>query len=225
MLCIIQSRMSSRRLPGKALIDVRGRALLGRVVDRLRQAHRLSGIIVATSDDAADQPISDFCARENIQCVRDSLDDVARRFRRVVEQARAPAFVRISGDSPLIDPVLVDRAIGYFDRGDCDLVTNVQPRTFPKGQSVEVLLSETFVHACDTMTSNDQREHVTTIYYEHPQTYRTLNFTSGTASGDINLCVDSHEDLAIVEAILERANYRPGGWQDLAALYKTVVTP
>lgn len=223
MLCIVQSRMSSRRLPGKAMLNVQGRVLLGRVVDRLMQAERISRIIVATSDRADDQPIADFCAREDIQCVRGPLDDVARRCRQVVEQVGARAFVRISGDSPLIDPALVDRAVSYFHQAECDLATNVPLRTFPKGQSVEVLLSDTFMRACEAMTTESQREHVTSIYYEHQEAYRTLSFTSGVALGGINLTVDTEEDVAVIEAILERSGHQPGGWREVAETYRTLV--
>jgi spore coat polysaccharide biosynthesis protein SpsF (cytidylyltransferase family) len=224
MLCIVQSRMSSRRLPGKPLLDLKGRVLLGRVLDRLGQARRLSRIVVATSECRDDQPIADFCARERIDCVRGSLDDVADRFRAVVERKAADAFVRISGDSPLIDPALVDRAVIHFEQGDCDLVTNVQPRTFPKGQSVEVLLSETFVRACDAMTTDSQREHVTRIYYDRPDAHRIVSFTSGLALGHVNLSVDTPADVAVVDAVLERCGNRPGGWLELVAAHQAVVT-
>ena len=222
MLCIVQARMSSRRLPGKPLLDINGRALLGRVVDRLRQAERLSRIVVATSDQPEDQPVVDFCALEGVPCARGPLDDVARRFRAVAGDEDADSFVRINGDSPLIDPALVDRAVSYFQQGGCDLVTNVQTRTFPKGQSVEVLLTETFVCACDAMTTDRQREHVTTVYYERPEMYRILNFTSGAVCGDINLSVDTREDAALIEAILARSGNRPGGWRDVSAVYRTM---
>lgn len=215
--------MSSRRLAGKALLDVRGRVLLGRVIDRLRLAQRLSRIIVATSDQADDQAVADFCAGEGIECARGDLEDVTRRFRQVIERERAEAFVRISGDSPLIDPALVDQAVSYFQQGACDLVTNVRPRTFPKGQSVEVLLSKTFLRACESMTTDAQREHVTGIYYERPETYRTVSFTSGMACGELKLTVDTREDLAVIEAVLERSGDRPGGWRAVATAYRAVV--
>jgi spore coat polysaccharide biosynthesis protein SpsF len=222
MLCIVQSRMSSRRLPGKMMLDVKNRVLLGRVVDRLVEARKISKVVVATSDHESDQAIADFCGRESILCVRGPLDDVVDRFRRVIEQERAHAFVRINGDSPLIDPVLVDRAIGYFEQAECDLVTNVLPRTFPKGQSVEVLLSETFLRTCPALTSAEQREHVTGIYYEDPSAYRIVSFTSGMDLSRMSLSVDTPEDLSKVEAILERSGNRPAGWRGLASLHRAL---
>ena len=53
---------------------------------------------------------------------------------------KAKYFVRINGDSPLIDPKLIDKAIKISKKKKgYDIITNVFPRTFPKGQSVEVI--------------------------------------------------------------------------------------
>ena len=53
---------------------------------------------------------------------------------------KAKYFVRVSGDSPMIDPKLIDKAIKISKKTKGhDIITNVFPRTFPKGQSVEVI--------------------------------------------------------------------------------------
>jgi spore coat polysaccharide biosynthesis protein SpsF len=217
MLVIVQARLSSIRLPGKMLMDLCGRPLLGRVVDRLGRAQHVSRIVVATSDASSDEAIARFCAREGIACHRGPLEDVAERFRQAASQAAAPAFVRISGDSPLIDPALVDRAIGYFRQEECDLVTNVLVRSFPKGQSVEVLRTATFARLCDTLADGDHREHVTKAYYQAPAGFRIVSFTSGVDAGTANLSVDTPEDFARVRALLEGCADRPGGWRELLA--------
>ena len=222
MLCILQARMSSQRLPGKVLHDLHGRVLLGRVVDRIRKAQKVSKLIVATSDHQSDQSIVDFCVNEKITCVRGSLDNVADRIRKIAEQEQAKAFVRVSGDSPLLDPALVDQAIGYFEIGPCDLVTNVLTRTFPKGQSVEVILSETFSRSCESLVTKSQREHVTTFFYENPQQYRIVSFSSGMELGHVNLSVDTPEDFVKVESVLSKAGNNPKGWRELTSIYQTV---
>ncbi len=218
MLCILQARMSSTRLPSKMLLDLKGRVVIGRVLDRLKQAKKVSKTIVATSDGESDQPLADFCIRENVECVRGSLEDVTGRFRQVVAQEQAEAFVRITGDSPLIDPEIVDRAVGYFEQAECDLVTNVLTRTFPKGQSVEAVLSSTFMRVSQTLMRPDLREHVTKIYHENPTAFRIVGFSSGQDFGQMNLSLDTSEDFARIEAILERAGDRPAGWRELAAI-------
>ena len=85
---VIQARLTSSRLPGKTLLPIHGRPMLLRCWDRLAFCARLDSIVVATSDDPANEPIRALCAREGIGCVsamtRD--DQVAGR---LLEAARA----------------------------------------------------------------------------------------------------------------------------------------
>ena len=204
------------------LLDLKGRVLLGRVIDRVSQADKVSKLIVATSDQQSDQPIAEFCLREGIHYARGSLVNVADRFRQIAVGEHADAFVRISGDSPLLDPALVDQAIDYYDHGNWDLVTNVLTRTFPRGQSVEVIRSGTFFKTCKTLVTNEQREHVTKAFYENPQAFRIRSFTSDTDLGHVNLCIDTREDLGKIEMILDRIQNQPRGWRELATIYQSL---
>ena len=220
MIAIVQARLSSARLPGKMLMNVAGRPLLGRVVDRLAKARTLTGIVIATSSERSDQPIADFCTRENIKCHRGPLDDVAERFRRTAEREGASAFVRISGDSPLIDPALVDWAVGYYELGNCDLVTNVFVRTFPRGQSVEVVRTDAFRALCSDMDTTD-REHVTRAFYRNAHAFRIVALTSGVDAGEVNFCIDTAEDLARIDQLITSCS-SSAGWRELLAAYRSL---
>jgi spore coat polysaccharide biosynthesis protein SpsF len=103
---IVQARMSSSRLPGKVLREVQGRALLGHLLDGLRQAKGPDTLLVATSVDPSDDAVW-----------RGPLDDVAARFLGAAEAASLDAAVRICADSPLLDPALVDQAVALFRLG------------------------------------------------------------------------------------------------------------
>src|SRR5262249_30704414 len=108
MLALIQARMSSQRLPGQVLMEVVGRPMLAWLVERLRCCGRLSGFAIATSTDRSDDPIALLAANLSVPVVRGDLDDVATRLLRAADELDADAFVRVNGDSPLIDPSLVD---------------------------------------------------------------------------------------------------------------------
>ncbi|SRR5581483_1684301 len=216
MLAVVQVRMDSARLPGKALMELCGRPLLGRVVDRVSSAKAVSRVIVATSTSSSDGGIAAFCAREDIRCYRGPLDDVAERFRQVVNLEVAEAFVRINGDSPLIDPALIDQAVKYYKQEECDLVTNVLVRTFPKGQSVEVIRSSVFERLCGLLTNPDQKEHVTKAFYDNPNDFRIVSFTSGMNAGAVNLSVDTADDFMRLEKLINLAG-SDRGWRELLA--------
>src|ERR1044071_4155673 len=127
---IVQARMTSRRLPGKVLHVVAGKPLMQYLLERIRAHFNSEKIVVATSSDPSDKPVSEFCAGFGVDCYRGPLDNVADRFKEVVDAYSFDNFVRVSGDSPLLDARLIERGLNTFREGDFDLVTNVLPRTF-----------------------------------------------------------------------------------------------
>lgn len=216
---IVQARSTSRRLPRKIFQPVGGQPMLVALLGRLSRCTGVGRIIVATSALASDDPIAELCAREHIFCFRGSLDNVAERMCAAAESLSVSAFVRVTGDSPLLDPALVDMACALFQAADCDLVSNTLVRTFPKGQSVEVVRTETLRAALAGM-SQDEQEHVTLRFYRNPQAFRIIGFTSGGAWSEMQLSVDEPADL---EAARELAQAeidagRPFGWAEFAKL-------
>ncbi|MEM1400479.1 MAG: NTP transferase domain-containing protein, partial [Pseudomonadota bacterium] len=124
---IIQARMTSSRLPGKVLTSVAGRPLLSYLVESMEHCRNAGPIVVASSVEPTDDPIADYCDENGIECFRGPLDDVMARFLLAVEALNANQFVRVCGDSPLLDHRLIDRAISLFWRHKPDLVTNLFP--------------------------------------------------------------------------------------------------
>ena len=196
--------MSSARLPGKVLRPVEGRPMLAFLLERLDQGLPDTRVVVATSTDESDDPVAQFCRDENVTCVRGDLQDVAGRFLAALEAAGGKGFVRISGDSPLLDAGLVAQALDLFAETGADLVTNILERTYPKGMSVEVVSAHAFRRAYAAMRTPDEFEHVTAHFYKDPAHWKIADFTSGRDLGAINLSVDTAHDFARFEGIVAR---------------------
>lgn len=199
---IVQARYNSTRLPGKMLMEIAGKPLLSYVVERAKRARKASGVIVATSCETSDDPIIEICERLGYPYVRGSLDNVAERFRKVIEAKSIQAFVRISGDSPLIDPSIIDQGISIFEEGEYDVVSNVIERSFPKGQSVEVLRSKAFLTTITELESSHDLEHVTPFFYRHSDRFRIRGYTMTPNHGAVQLSVDTRDDFDAVSAII-----------------------
>ena len=162
-------------------------------------------ITVATSTEQADDPLACYVKELGVSLYRGPIDNVFRRFQLCLEQFPCDWFFRVCADSPLLDSGLLTTALTYTGRSDLDLVTNVQPRTFPMGHSVELLNSATYAHLDSDHLSPEQQEHLTKVYYESPERFRVLNLDSGDPSQkDINFCVDTIEDLRRLEDLLEK---------------------
>ena len=120
-----------------------GKPLLQYILERLRKCSTIHQIVVATSDNRTDDPIAEYCRENNTVCFRGPLQNAAKRFYMALEEYNLDVFVRVCGDSPMLDQKLIDQGVKLFN-GEHDLVTNIFPRTFPSGQSVEVVNTKTF---------------------------------------------------------------------------------
>jgi len=203
----IQARMSSERFPAKVLAPLNGRPVIAHVVSRITQAIPAERITVATSAEESDDPLSHYVRGMGISVYRGSLEDVFARFRSCLEEFPCAWFFRICADSPLLDPRMLRTMLAYSDRSDLDLVTNIFPRTFPKGRSVEMLLSRTFAAIDPTRLSADDREHVTRFYYNHPNEFKIFNIASTEQTpASVSLALDTITDLNELTRLLQQGN-------------------
>ena len=218
------ARMDSARLPGKALGDLCGRPVLGRVLDRVRRAQGCKRVIVATSERAADDAIADFAAAENVECFRGHHADVARRALDCCAALGLDSFVRISGDSPFMPPELIDRALQTRRETDADLATNVFPRSYPAGASVEAIKADALRRAHRNMSASE-REHVTEAFYKAPLAWRIVNFAApAPPCADVRLTVDTPAELEIARALTARLMPNPerAALDDVVALRRSL---
>lgn len=216
---IVQARMTSARLPGKVLAPLAGRPALVWVLERLERAETLDAVLVATSDAGSDDPVAAFCAERGVACHRGPLDDVAARMLGAARAAGLDAFVRVSGDSPTLDQRLVDHGVRLMREARVDLVTNVRPRTFPPGQSIEVVRTGALAAVVAAPGADAAaREHVTGPLYDGD--HAVVRFEAGEPRVDVHLTLDTPDDHERLERILTAMD-RPHweyGWEEVLAL-------
>ncbi len=134
-----------------------------------------------------------------ITVFRGPLDDVFSRFRLCLKTHPCDWFFRICADSPLLDGGLLSWAASFASR-DVDLITNVAPRSFPRGQSVELISAAAFSSVDASSLTPDQREHATKVFYETSR-WRVKNLDSGHPEwAKLSLTVDAPEDVSRLEA-------------------------
>ena len=217
VVALVQARMPSTRLPGKVLVDIAGRPMIWRVVDRVRQARQVAQVVVATSTQESDLPIEAFCHQGGIDCYRGELDDVLDRFYRAAARFDADVIARVTADCPLVDPDVIDRAVDIFLQGDYDFVSNVETPTYPDGLDVEVFSFETLEKTWRDARWESEREHVTT-HMKVPGRFRTLNVVNDVDLSHLRWTVDGPQDLEFVRAVYERLDDRRFTMADVLAL-------
>ncbi len=201
-VAIVQTRMSSTRLPGKVLKTIGNKTVLGHVIDRLSRCQLIDKIVVATTTDADDDVLVDWCEQRNIRHFRGDRDDVLSRFHGCALQFGAEEIVRVTSDNPLIDPGIVDKTIKLRRSKSADYAANNLEKSFPHGLDVEVItfkaLSESFHKAVEQY----EKEHVTQFVRHRPSKYRLVNMSSGGNWHDVRVTLDEDEDRQLIELVM-----------------------
>ena len=132
---VIVARISSNRLPGKALEKICGRESIACLIDRMKKVKNATDIILATSTDKSDDALEEIAKRENVNFFRGSLENVASRYYETAKKFKLDQIVRITGDAILCDEVMIDKAIEtQLDKGS-DVVFM---KNMPYGTAKEV---------------------------------------------------------------------------------------
>lgn len=180
IVAVVQARTSSVRFPGKVLKEFRGKKVLAHALEAAGLACGRGRVICATSEDPSDDVLAEIVTQAGWGLHRGGLNNVWSRFRDIAATSGADWIVRICADSPLMSAHLIQAMI-LLVRADLDLITNIHPRTFPHGQSVEIIHERIFREEFFFPKTSSDREHVTPHLYRIPN-LRILNHLN--PSGD-----------------------------------------
>ena len=201
----VEARMRSTRLPGKVLRPILGRPILSLMIQRLKRVRQADHIVIATTDNPADDAIADLARQLAVSWFRGSEEDVLDRVLKAAQSVNAELVVETTGDCPLIDPGVVDQLIATFKTNSVDYCSNVLSRTYPRGMDTQVFPVAVLARVAELTQDRADREHVSLYIYEHPERFRLLNVASGFPPGvaDLRLTVDTPEDLDLVERVYQ----------------------
>ena len=219
---VIQARMGSTRLPGKVLAQLADRSILSWVIRAATEAQVADEVVVATTTAPADDPVVAAASACGVRVVRGPEDDVLDRYLMSVGDHPDAVVVRLTADCPLLDPAVVRLAVRVFlaAEGSLDYLSTVLDRSLPRGLDVEVM-SATTLREVATHAVGADRVHVTSGIYRHADRYRVAGLSFRPRADDLRVTVDTHEDLAVVRAVVRELGPSAPAWQDIVSLLRT----
>lgn len=176
------------------------------LIERLSRVSQLDGIIVATTVNETDDPVVALAERMNVNHYRGSEHDVLGRVLEAAQTHDADIIVEMTGDNPLLDPVITASVIDDYLEGGADYVSNaLAPRSFPIGMDTQVFATKILADVARRTNEPDDREHVSLYIYNNPDRYRVREHKAPTAfhAPDIRLTLDTPEDLVRIRHIYE----------------------
>jgi spore coat polysaccharide biosynthesis protein SpsF len=220
---IVICRFNSARLPGKILREIDGEPLLSYILERLKQSKFQENIVIATSNQATDQPIVDYCEKQDIPYFRGDLKNVSQRFADCMAHFGFDYGVRINGDNIFTDAKLVDKAINLALENNYDFVSNVKGRTFPTGMSVEVVSAPFYQQQIKAFIEESHFEHVTLFFYENEKVGNFHFFKNDELEGakGLKMAVDTQNDFNFVSSIIKKMEkpHYSYNWKEITKIY------
>lgn len=220
-VAIVQARMGSTRLPNKVMKPITGIPMIELLLKRLAKAKEIDQIVVATSLDSNNFPLVQHVRSLGYSCEQGSENDVLERYVQTGLAHRAEIIIRITGDCPLVDPVLVDECIRRFKECGVDYFSNTSPPTYPDGLDIEVMTLAALEHALKSSSKPFDHEHVTP-YIRESGFFTKAGMQNPEDQSHLRWTVDDPADFEVISNVFE--HFAPEvhfSWQQVLDLQKT----
>ena len=203
IVCIVQARVGSTRLPGKVLKKICGKTVLEHDIDRLRRIKNIDEIIIATTTLKRDNAIVKECERLGVKCFRGSEEDVLSRYYYAAKENNADVVVRVTSDCPLIDPEVSEKIIQYYldNKDKYDYVSNTIERTYPRGLDTEVFRLKALEKAFNESKIQRDREHVTPYIWDNSDIFKLYYYKNDVDYSELRWTLDTEEDFQLINRI------------------------
>lgn len=207
---VIQCRMSSTRLPAKALRVVSGLSILESVIHRVLQSD-VELVVLATSTGPEDDALVNVASSLGVEVIRGDLDDVLSRYLLVEDIFPSEITVRVCADNPLVCPELIDNAVHQlFKYNNPCVVSDFMNGQLPFGLGVEASHSSCIKQLRFRTIDMEKayREHLYLYYTHHlPQQINASKIPEhfllpSDVSSRFNFSVDTHSQLEFVNQFL-----------------------
>lgn len=210
VVCIVQARVGSTRLPGKVLKKICGKTVLEHVINRLKLVSNIDEIVIATTIGEKDNVIVDEAIRLGVKCFRGSENDVLSRYHFAAKESNADIVVRVTSDCPLLDSDVCRKVIDYLkNNSEYDYVSNTIKRSYPRGLDVEVFSVNAIERTYKEAKKDYEKEHVTPYIWQNEEKFKVAQIIDTIDNSNLRLTLDTKEDFELIKYIYENL-YRDG---------------
>jgi spore coat polysaccharide biosynthesis protein SpsF len=204
-VAIVQARVGSSRLPGKVLLDLCGKPLIERILNRLNKCSNVDLICVATTSNEADNKLAGYIKSLGVQCFRGSENNVLERYFQAAEETAADEVIRITADDPFISPFLIDSMVESQIVKNADF-TYYEGVPVGLGFGMGVISFNCLKLLVQKVTKKEDLEHVVTYIIKNKNEF-TVNVMYPPEHlyyPNYRFSVDYSEDITFARALLKK---------------------
>lgn len=220
-IVVIQARMGSSRLPGKAMLPLDGTPAIGHEISRASCVGGIDrkDVVVATSEKPRDDILEFTAAEAGATVYRGSESNVIGRIANAVEETGADIAVRMCGDNTLIDPRLLGELLRRVRNDEISYASSKFEHTFPIGHNADAFTRELIARAATNVDSEYHMEHVAQYFKDRRDEISSANVTadeifepelveSTPSFPELRLTLDEAEDYRLLKRVYDRVAYK-----------------
>lgn len=199
-LAVIQARCGSSRLPSKVLMDLCGKTVLERVIERVKTSRSVDEVMTATTLNPEDIPIVQLVSSSRMRVFAGSAFDVLDRYYQAAKLIQPEYVIRITADCPVFDGKILDDAIEQL-QPQTDYMADLS-ETLPDGLDLETMRYEALCRAWKEAELASEREHVTVYIKNHPELFQIQDYQC--LAGDLHKerwTIDEPQDYEFILSI------------------------
>ena len=167
---VLQARIGSSRLPGKAMLDLGGKTVVRRAMDALRQVSGIDEFILATDADSADI-LKSQAVDAGFGLFVGSAENVLNRYAEVIRKYGLTEVVRATGDNPFVSSAVAEKTMQVFREEAADYAGLTG---MPLGTGVEVVSAAALLTADSEAEDPYEQEHVCPFLYKRPKRFKIV---------------------------------------------------
>ena len=198
---IIQARLGSTRLPNKVMLPLpvgSERTIISEIIERVKDVSEISNVIVATSISKVNDDLESYIDSLKVECYRGSENDVLSRFYEIVIKHNFKYVIRLTGDNPIVDNILLKQFITNFISNDLDYSYS---NNLPLGCNFEMMKASEIIKAYKNTEDLFDKEHVTPYIKRFAKKTEEFLFNNIDVINNLRLTIDYASDYAFINLI------------------------
>lgn len=203
IVAFLQARTDSTRLPKKVLKTLLDKPMIIQELIRVKRSSMIDKLVLLTSEETSDDELASIVSEYGFSVFRGSKDNVLERFYKCTEALKLNTndiVVRLTGDCPVHDAVIIDELINAFLESEFDYMANCVNPIYPDGFDVEVFTFEALKKAYFGAKKLSEKEHVTP-YIRDSGLFKTADLQLESIHPEWRLTVDEPIDFTVIEKI------------------------
>ncbi len=201
---IVEARLTSSRLPEKHLLLAAGKPILKHMLGRLKNVKGITRIILAIPDNDENHRLAELGAAEGVDVFRGSEHNVMKRVLEAAQHFELDAVCEITGDCPIIDVNLIQKAINFFVENNFEYISNGRTG-LPDGMGCQIFMTNSLERSFASTTNHEHLEHVTLHIKENPHIFsqHLLPTEPENFHPELRLTLDDEKDYFLIKEIIE----------------------